>query len=148
SMSVTRAARTRYSTPSGPTSQGSATQALDRDRARRNRGPRSPHRRWALVRSRHVAGCGRPVLHSGRRWVIYGIASAAPCAPPGGGFPSSSHAPHVTLGHRRQGGRAKVDETAAGGGRDLDPARGRWIRPVIWRRYWMKLSKVGELAAV
>ena len=39
SMSVTRAARTRYSTPTGPTSQGSATMALDRGSTEATPGP-------------------------------------------------------------------------------------------------------------
>ena len=68
SMSVTRAARTRYSTPTGPTSQGSATEALDRGSSEAKPGPAIPYRRWAMVIAHDsVAGCGRPVLHSGRR---------------------------------------------------------------------------------
>ena len=102
-----------------------------------------------MVRSRHVAGCGRPVLHSGRRWVIYGIASAATCAPPGCGSPWPSLAPLATFGDRRQGeARDGSTRRRMSVDRVLTRVRGRWLRPVIWRRYWMKLYKVSALAAV
>src|SRR5262245_37393088 len=96
-MSVTRAARTRYSTPTGPTSQGPATMSsigFERgDTGARGPSPATddggPPRR--------ARGCGRPVLHSGRLPLIYGIASAATCAPSVAGprTPQLVHATNV-----------------------------------------------------
>ena len=71
SMSVTRAARTRYSTPKVRTSQGGdrrpSTGVSDRGRTG-GRGPSDRRAMDAHDASRDARpGCGRPVLHSGRR---------------------------------------------------------------------------------
>jgi hypothetical protein len=88
---------------------GFGDQALDRVRSRRHRGPRSARWRQAMDRSRRAQGCGRPVLHSGRRWVIYGIASAATCAPPGCGTPTPPFVHIHRSRTRRQGGQRGID---------------------------------------
>ena len=135
-MSVTRAARTRYSTRYGSTSQGSATVALDRVRARRT-GARDPligGERWVARDAR--GGCDRPVLHSGRLPLIYGIASAATCAPPGcGSLSAVTRDAHQGPGTAAQG-RADGDRTVSSRvtTRVQAPDRARWFRPVSWRR--------------
>ena len=136
-MSVTRAARTRYSTPTGQTSQGSATVALDRVRPRRYRGPRSPHRRRAMGRSRRAGGCGRPVLHSDRRSAnirhrFGGHLRAARMRDP-----SAVHRPCATVRDHRLGGR-RGDRASGqrGTGRVRHRIAPEWLRPVIWRRLY------------
>ena len=149
SMSVTRAARTRYSTPTGPTSQGSATQALDRGSSEAKPGPAIPS-----------SAVGDGSLTTRRRVRPTGIAFRSPSGNIRHRFGGHLRAARRRDLHRRHSHRTSRSVIAARegarrsrrrrtrDGRDLDPDRGRWIRPVIWRRHCMKLSKVGALAAV
>ena len=112
--------------------------AHDRVRPRRLPGPAirsSASERRSFTT--HAEGRGRPVLHSGRRSLIYGIASAATCAPPGCGtrqppFASRTAAPRATTGRVCAGiGRGRAPSRSR---RVRFADRARWYRPVTWRR--------------
>ena len=56
--------------------------------------------------------------------------------------------PRALRGDRPAPDRASGAGVRLAGSSVAGPTEARWIRPVIWRRYWMKLHRIGALAAV
>ena len=152
-MSVTRAARTRYSTPDGCNLAGPATirprPGLDH---RVVPEPALPSSAASDGRSRRADGCGRPVLQSVRRCRYDTASLRRPPArrPDAGHRATTRHAPRRAR-HRCDPPRVS---RAAGSGRrgsGLAPRRGVASQAVStgdMEEYWMKLHKVSALAAV
>ena len=116
---------------------GLGDRRLDRSSSESIPGPAVPLGGGDVVAPGRARGCGRPVLQSGRRRLIYGIASAATCAPPGCWTvrrrssvvpPTISRSPRGEDVGRWRRGRSSESAGPCSG---IEPGG---FRPVIWRR--------------
>ena len=158
SMSVTRAARTRYSTPTGPYLAGFGDHRPSIGFDRGDTGARDPlvgdERR--LARDALREGAADRYCIQVADALIYGIASAATCAPPGSDLRHRRHASPLALadrpGESRRRGRVRAHDrrSASGPGRrqGLRPGSRQVVTTGDLEEILHETAKIGALAAV